>query len=41
MLLMQEDPFLATRFYRNVMTNLRQKLISSNRHIDQLLQSQA
>jgi putative ABC transport system ATP-binding protein len=41
MQLMQEDPSLATRFYRNVMTILRQKLISSNRRIDQLLQNQA
>ena len=41
MQLMQEDPSLATRFYRNVMTILRQKLISSNRRIDQLLQDQA
>jgi putative ABC transport system ATP-binding protein len=39
--LMQEDPTLATRFYRNVMTILRQKLIASNRRIDQLLQNQA
>ncbi len=39
--LMQEDPSLATRFYRNVMTILRQKLIASNRRIDQLLQDQA
>ena len=39
--LIQEDPTLATRFYRNVMTILRQKLIASNRRIDQLLQNQA
>ena len=32
---------LAIRFYSNVMTILRQKLIASNRRIDQLLQNQS
>lgn len=38
--LMQEDPSLATRFYRNVMMSLRQKLVTSNRRISELIQSQ-
>ncbi len=39
--LMQEDPSLATRLYRNVMMSLRQKLVASNRRIGELLQSQS
>lgn len=39
--LMQSDPSLGTRFYRNVVLILRHKLVASNRRIDELLQSQA
>ena len=39
--LMHEDPTMSTRFYRNVMMTLRQKLIASNKRICELLQEQA
>lgn len=38
--LVQEDPSLAVRLYRNVMMILRQKLVVSNRRIDELLQAE-
>jgi len=34
--LMQEDPALATRLYRNMMVMLRQKLIAADRRIEEL-----
>ena len=37
--LVQEDPSLAVRLYRNVMMILRQKLIAANHRIEELLQA--
>ena len=38
--LMQEDPALATRLYRNMMFMLRQKLIAADRRIEELCRDQ-
>ena len=39
MRLVQDDPSLAVRLYRNVMVILREKLMVANQRIDRLLQT--